>query len=138
MALVFLTLIILMLMLMLLDRVFRAEPEAAAPKSVELSAALGAPVALRQAPALAADDGDEAAAVGLAIAAALASRKVPHLAVASATRGAALAPAVVFPWDKPREAGGEQPVGEVVTVINIDGGSPVWRSQGRLKAAERR
>jgi Na+-transporting methylmalonyl-CoA/oxaloacetate decarboxylase gamma subunit len=134
MALVFLTLIILMFAIMLLDRVFRPKREAAQVRAAPVVAASVTPLAPPAAPVLAADDSDEVAAIGLAIAAAMASAA----SLVPAARRMATAPAVVFPWDKPRAPGAPAPVGEIVTVVNIDGGSAVWRSQGRLKAAERR
>jgi sodium pump decarboxylase gamma subunit len=134
MALVFLTLIILMFAIMLLDRVFRPKRETVKQRTAEVLAPSVAPLAPQVAPApsLVADDSDEIAAIGLAIAAAMAS------AGSLVARRMATAPAAVFPWDRPRAPGAAAPVGEIVTVINIDGGSAVWRSEGRLKSVERR
>jgi len=138
MALVFLTLIIIMFAIMLLDRLFRPKVETAkAAPAEERAVALVRPVAgaglLSVQPA---DGNDEVAAIGLALARAMASRAAMSAAALSPAARAAV-PAVVFPWDKPR-ASDTTPMGDVVTVVNIDSGSAVWRSQGRLKAVERR
>jgi sodium pump decarboxylase gamma subunit len=138
MALVFLTLIIVMFAIILLDRLFRpkAEAEEEAPSLSAQAAPERAPLAVP-----AADDSDEVAAIGLALAAALSSGHALSSGTAMASGAASGAtratpsPAMVFPWDKSRPTDAS-PNGEVVTVVNIDSGSAVWRSKGRLKATE--
>lgn len=130
MGLVFLTLVIVMLAIMLLDRVFR--PKAGAAEDVVVAPALGA--ALPVTPAASAvdtreaDDLDEATAIGVAIAAAVAARaRVRPLVVPTPTRSAN----PLFATSD--DADGDIP-GEVVLVATVDGGSGVWARTGRLKA----
>jgi len=110
MGLVFLTLIFVMLLIWLLDRVFR--PEAAQPKEQPKPAA-----AVIAAPPEA-NDVDEIAAIATAIALARAAR-VPARPLAPLTPS----------WESDEEI-----VGEVVSVSLIDTGQATWRSLGRLKA----
>ena len=116
MALVFLTLLVVMLVIRLLDRVFRPVPARTAKEPVPAppKPALQAAVA---------DMSDEVAAIAVAIA----------LGQASAVRRAPVAlPPVVDIFDTyDRNA-----VGEVVNVINIQPGSGSWRSYGRVKAMQ--
>lgn len=133
MGLVFLTLIIVMLAIMALDRIFRPKAEATGATQVVAAApALGA--ALPVTAAVSATGGpasaealDEATAIAVAIAAAVADR-------------AGARPAFV-----PRPARATNPLfampdgeadipGEVVLVATVDGGSGVWTRAGRLAA----
>jgi hypothetical protein len=138
MGLVFLTLVIVMLIIMVLDRLFR-------PKAGITEATVAAPVAgmalpveapslcsgqaaatVSAAPAATeADALDEAAAIGVAIAAAVARR-------------ASIAPKPPLtrssnPLFAPSAGDGDLP-GEVVLVATIDGGSGIWARVGRLQA----
>ena len=102
MGLVFLTLIVVMFAIWLLDRVFRPSPDEAQSNA---GASDGLAVA-DQARALA----NEAAAIAVAI---LTERRrsAPVLAIGELA-------------------------GDVVTVLRIDSGHGIWRSQGRLQAME--
>ncbi len=116
MGLVFLTLIIVMLAIMALDRLFRPKPRLA-------EEVVAAPVtAGSQAEA---DSLDEVAAIGVAVAAAMAARAEG----APAPRRARSAnPLFAMP------EGEDDLPGEVVLVMTVDNGSGVWASAGRLKA----
>ena len=128
MGLVFLTLVIVMLAIMALDRAFR-------PKARVAEAAAAAPVlgaALPVTPAVSApmqkgDALDEATAIGVAIAAAVAARaKAGPMAIPVPTRSAN----PLF-----AKSDGEEDIpGEVVLVATVDGGSGVWPRAGRLQA----
>ena len=117
MALVFLTLLVVMLVIRLLDRVFRPAPAKAAEERAP------APSAKPVLQAAVADMSDEIAAIAVAIA----------LGQAGAVRRAPIAlPPVVDIFDSyDRNA-----VGEVVNVVNIQPGSGSWRSYGRVKAMQ--
>jgi Na+-transporting methylmalonyl-CoA/oxaloacetate decarboxylase gamma subunit len=127
MGLVFLTLIIVMYSIKLLDWVFK--PRVLAPGAVVQvpPAAMVAPEAPpSSAPEAEAALADEAAAI----------------AVALALAKARLRPAVQMAWAAPRPASAfdidyeNEILGEVVTVTSIDPGPGTWKAQGRLKALQ--
>ena len=120
MGLVFLTLVIVMLAIMALDRIFR-------PKAHDTEEAM-APVAPEASPVAAASENDaldEVAAIGAAIAAAIAARESAGYAPRS-MRSAD--PLFALP-----ESEQELP-GEVILVATIDEGSNVWGRTGRFQA----
>jgi len=129
MGLVFLTLVIVMLAIMALDRVFR--PKAVAADETAVAVAPGAALPVTPA-ASAVDTGDEdaldeATAIGVAIAAAVAARaRVGTNVVPAPTRS--MNPLFAMP------DGEEDITGEVVLVATVDGGSGVWARAGRLQA----
>lgn len=126
MGLVFLTLVIVMLAIMALDRAFRPKPSST---EVADEPVIGA--ALPVTPAVAAeatregDALDEATAIGVAIAAAVAARASAR-PVSSPRRSAN--PLFAMP------DGDDVIAGEVVLVATVDGGSGVWSHAGRLQA----
>lgn len=129
MGLVFLTLVIVMLCIMGLDRAFR--PKAKGAEVEATGPALGGVTAIEttfpvQVPSEQ-DGHDEVAAIGLALAAAVAGRS-------AATRGGARARSTnpLFATMDPAET----LPGEAVMVVTIDGGSGVWSRSGRLQATK--
>jgi len=131
MGLVFLTLVIVMLVIMALDRLFRPKARAADVTAPKPAAELASPVevpASAPAGAMPASEGDgldEAIAIGVAIAAAVADRSRAAI-VPAHTRSAN--PLFGMP-------DGEDDIpGEVVLVATVDGGSGVWARAGRLQA----
>lgn len=130
MGLVFLTLIVVMLAIMALDRLFR--PKAAAEESSTapaLGAALPVTSAATAVAAQEADALDEATAIGVAVAAAIAARaRASAAAIPVPTRSAN--PLFATPDDA------SDIPGEVVLVATVDGGSGVWGRAGRLQGAK--
>jgi Na+-transporting methylmalonyl-CoA/oxaloacetate decarboxylase gamma subunit len=127
MGLVFLTLVIVMLAIMALDRIFRPKATATEEEAPALGAALPVTSAAAPVDASASDALDEATAIGVAIAAAVAAR-------AGARPMAVPSPA---PSANPLFAvldGEEDIPGEVVLVTTVDGDSGVWARTGRLQA----
>jgi len=116
MALVFLTLIIVMLVIYLLDRIFR-------PTAEQLAAAQ----ARKPAPAIAPA---EAAALPPAQGEDVASAEAAAIAVAIALAKSASGPSTQ------ESLYDEELVGEVVTVISIEPGPSTWKAQGRLQALQ--
>ena len=106
MALVFLTLIIVMVAIWLLDRIFRPSPEV----SMSTSAAAGPPAPSGGGPSWA----NEAAAIAVAI---VSERRRSQSSPARAGLTGDLS-------------------GDVVAVIRIDPGHGTWRGYGRLQAME--
>jgi Na+-transporting methylmalonyl-CoA/oxaloacetate decarboxylase gamma subunit len=127
MGLVFLTLVIVMYSIKLLDWVFR--PKVLAPEGV-VEAPPAAMVASEAPPSLAlaaeTDLADEAAAIAVALALAKARRRPAAQMVWAAPR-----PASAFDIDYEDEI-----PGEVVTVTSIDPGPGTWKAHGRLKALQ--
>lgn len=117
MALVFLALIIVMIVIRLLDRVFRPEEAVATVARVQTNVGTVATVAVTPPASVArpaAEDlGDEAVAIAVAITLEKAKRKIQ-------------APAY--------EEYEQEAVGEVITVATFDPGPGVWSGQGRLNA----
>jgi len=124
MALVFLTLIIVMWCIMLLDKVFKPKEEAAEAVAEENVVAAVTEPAQPVADTLA---DDEAAGIAVAIAATLAAQQ-PVARMASPMMMAR--PVMSEPdYDPDIE-------GEVVTVSFVDAGPGTWKSYGRLKALQ--
>jgi sodium pump decarboxylase gamma subunit len=114
MGLVFLTLIIIMGCIWLLDHAFKPKVE---DKEAASDATIGAAVTSGALPtsASASSLSDEAAAIAVAI------------ALQQQQSAKAQAPYVSTPYE-------EEILGEVVTVAALDAGHSVWKSYGRLKA----
>ena len=119
MGLVFLTLIIVMIAIWLLSWAFR--PKAEQPAPVAKRAAADAP---------ASDDAAIAAAIATAIAAASAAG---NAAIRPQTQAAA-------PWTRQPSMAynyeGDEIVGEVVSIAQIDTDSGAWKNQARLNALQ--
>jgi Na+-transporting methylmalonyl-CoA/oxaloacetate decarboxylase gamma subunit len=130
MGLVFLTLVIVMLVIMALDRLFRPRAHAAEEAAVAPVTGAARPIEAAPAPAGATtasevDALDEATAIGVAIAAAVADRSIARSAP---TRTRSANPLFRMP------DGEEDIPGEVVLVATVDGGSGVWARAGRFQA----
>ena len=116
MGLVFLTLIIVMVSIWLLDRAFKPKAEGTETASDAPMGVAATSVALPAA-SLASSLNDEAAAIAVAIALQQQQRRGTN----------ARAPYVSTPYE-------EEIIGEVVTVAALDASPSVWKSYGRLKA----
>lgn len=124
MGLVFLTLVIVMLCIMALDRIFRPKAKAA-PAAPALGAALPVTPAVSAEVTPEGEALDEATAIGVALAAAVAARAN---AAPTPTHRRSANPLFAMP-------DGEDDIpGEVVLVATVDGGSGVWPRAGRLQA----
>ena len=136
MGLVFLTLIIVMYVIKLLDWAFKPKQETRAAEAV--AAPVVAPVA---AAAPAADNNNVALAAAAGVALALQQARERSVAVA-ATAVAAMSQVVYRspagspkPWDEGIDY--EDNVdGEVVTVIDIESGPGTWKGAGRVQALQ--
>ena len=110
MGLVFLTLVLVMFLIWLLDRVFRPAAPQPQEQPTPSEAVVAAPPEI--------DGGDEIAAIAMAIALAREAR-IPARPLAPPTPS----------WESDEEI-----VGEVISVSLMDTGQATWRSLGRLKA----
>ena len=121
MGLVFLTLIMVMLAIIALDRVFRPRAHAAEETAPAAMTAGARPVGA----APAADSIAEVAAISVAIAAAMAERAGTSF---SSPRARSANPLFAM------HEGEDDLPGEVVLVATVDQGSGVWARAGRLRA----